>query len=286
MYDMRTSTVFPEVKLPVHSTTTVEIGDIVANPRVVETVQPVIDYIKGHLRDRRVDYDEWHKAIKFVLETAKSGELPLLMDVFFEHVVDDNTNTHTASTSSNVEGPYYVPDAPMLSNPGMMPMRPDEPGESLVFCGQVLSADGTPIGGAMVDVWHADATVPGSYSIVHEGQPHYNLRGRLVADDEGRFELRTIKPAPYPIPDQGPTGRLLNLLGRHSWRPAHIHVKVKADGYRPLTTQVYFVGGEFLDSDSAEAVKHDLIVALEHQAAEGHSHYLLRQDFRLARQSG
>ncbi len=267
-----------------HSTTTVEVGEIVANPRVVEVVEPLIDKIGDHLRETDVSYGEWHAAIDFLVQVAKTGELPLFLDTFFEYIVDENTNRGASGTASAVEGPYYVADAPMLENPGTMPQRPDEPGDTLVFWGLVTSTDGSPIGGALVDLWHADAVVPGTYSNVHEGQPDYNLRGRLVADAEGRFEVRTIMPAPYPIPDQGPTGRLLNMLGRHSWRPAHIHAKVSAAGYRPLTTQVYFAGGHFLDSDCVNGVKDELIQPLEVVNESGDTRSVLRHDFKLAPQ--
>lgn len=268
-----------------HSTTTVEVGEIVVNPRVLEVVEPLIDKIGDHLRATDVRYDEWHAAVNFLVQVAKTGELPLLLDAFFEYIVDDNTNNGAAGTASAVEGPYYVPDSPMLANPGTMPQRPDEAGDTLVFCGRVVSTDGTPIGGALVDLWHADATVPGTYSNVHEGQPEYNLRGRLVADSDGRFEVRTIMPAPYPIPDQGPTGRLFHMLGRHSWRPAHIHAKVSAEGYRPLTTQVYFAGGHFLDSDCVKSVKDELIEPLEVTTEDGDTRSVLRHDFMLAPQN-
>ncbi|MBV8966873.1 MAG: catechol 1,2-dioxygenase, partial [Mycobacteriaceae bacterium] len=177
-------------------------------------------------------------------------------------------------------GPYYVPGAPMLEPPCVLPQRPDEPGEPLNFSGTVTALDGEPIVGALLDIWQADATVPGSYSNIHPGQPDFNLRGKLRTDEQGRFELRTVRPAPYHIPDEGPTGRLLGVLGHHSWRPAHIHVKLTADGYGPLTTQLYFQGGEFLDSDVAGAVKDDLILQLEPAVDDGASR--LRYDFRLA----
>ena len=166
-----------------------------------------------------------------------------------------------------------------------MPQRPDEPGDPLVFSGAVTTPDGEPIVGALPDVWHSDATVPGTYSNIHPGQPAFQPPAAScgpttkASSSSRRFQL----PAPYPIPDQGPTGRLLNALGRHSWRPAHIHVKVSADGYQPLTTQLYFRGDEFLDSDAASAVKDQLIVPLEPAGKRARGpHLTLRYDFQLA----
>jgi catechol 1,2-dioxygenase len=267
---------------PMHSQTGVEIPGITANPRVVDVVQPLIDRVQDLIRERNVSYDEWHQAIHFMMDLANSREMPLLMDVFFEATVDAVASAAGASSTTAIEGPYYVPGAPMLEPPCVMPQRPDEPGEPLVFSGTVKAPDGKSIVGALLDVWHADATVPGTYSNIHPGQPDFNLRGKLHTDEQGRFELRTIRPAPYRIPDQGPTGRLLNALGRHTWRPAHIHIKLSADGYQPLTTQLYFQGDEFLDSDVASAVKDDLILPLQPAGSNGGSHLTLRYDFQLA----
>jgi catechol 1,2-dioxygenase len=265
-----------------HGTMTIGPGEIVADPRVVEVVQPIIDVIHQQITDKQVTYEEWHTAIQYMLRTAEAGELPLLMDAFFESTVDSVANTQSSASTSAIEGPYYVPDAPLLENPGVMPQRPDEPGDPLVYRGQVTSADGTPLPGALVDIWHADANVPGTYSNCHPGQPDFNLRGRVETDAEGRFHVRTIKPAPYPIPDQGPTGSLMNALGRHSWRPAHIHVKASAPGHRMLTTQIYFADGEFLDSDSCRAVKDELVVPLRSETSGGESCLVLEDDLRLA----
>ena len=228
-----------------HSETGVEIADITANPRVIEVVQPLLDRIQELIREKNVSYDEWHQAIKFMMDVANCGEVPLLM-AYFEATVDEVANAASVSSTTAIEGPYYVRGAPMLKPPCLMPQRPDEPGEPLVFFGTVKTPDGEPIVGALLDVWHADATVPGTYSNIDPGTPDFNLRGKLQTDEQGRFELRTIRPAPYRIPDQGPTGRLLNALGRHPWRPAHIHVKLSADGYQPVTKQLYFRGDDFL----------------------------------------
>ncbi len=264
-----------------HSQPGVELADIAPNPRVVDVVQPLIDRIQEVIRDKNVSYDEWHQAIHFMMDLADSGEVPLLM-AYFEATVDEVANVASVSSPTAIEGPYYVPGAPMLEPPYVMPQRPDEPGEPLVFAGTVRTPDGQPIADAVLDVWHADATVPGSYSNIHPGQPDFNLRGKLQTNEQGRFELRTIRPAPYRIPDQGPTGRLLQALGRHSWRPAHIHVKLSANGYQPLTTQLYFQGDEFLDSDVASAVKDDLILPLEPARSNRGTHLTLRYDFQLA----
>jgi catechol 1,2-dioxygenase len=109
-----------------------------------------------------------------------------------------------------------------------------------------------------VDIWHADAD--GYYSGFAPHIPDGNLRGVVVTDAQGNFEIRTVQPAPYQIPTDGPTGKLIEAAGWHPWRPAHLHLMVRADGHRTVTTQLYFAGGEWLDSDVAEATKPELVL--------------------------
>lgn len=141
----------------------------------------------------------------------------------------------------------------------MLPQREAEPGERLVFSGTVRSTDGSPLAGALVDVWQASAA--GEYSNFHPTVPEGNLRGRLTTDATGRFEFETIVPPSYAIPDAGATAQLLEALGRHLIRPGHIHFKVSHPSCRALTTQI-FEGDPFIDSDVVGAVKDSLVIAL------------------------
>ena len=122
----------------------------------------------------------------------------------------------------------------------------------------MLSSDGTPLADAILDVWHADAD--GLYSGFDPRLPEGILRGRVRTDGEGRYEVRTIVPAPYTIPLDGPTGRLCAAAGWSPWRPAHIHLIVSADDHEPLTTQLFIDSSDHLDNDVASAVKEELIV--------------------------
>ena len=180
---------------PTHSQTRIEDPDITANPRVVELIQPVIDRLQELIREKSVSYDEWHQAVRFVIDVADSGETPLLMDVFFEATVDAVADAASAASTTAIEGPFYVPGAPMLDPPCVMPGGPTS--RVTRWCSPARSPppDGEPIVGALPDVWHSDATVPGTYSNIHPGQPAFNLRGKLRTDDEGQFELETIRPA-------------------------------------------------------------------------------------------
>jgi catechol 1,2-dioxygenase len=144
-----------------------------------------------------------------------------MLDVFLSQTVDDVNFAAQGGTESNVEGPFYVPDAQLLERPYVLPMRDGEPGERLVFSGTVRTPDGSPLAGAVVDVWQASAA--GEYANFHPTVPAGNLRGRLAADDLGRFEFETIVPPSYGIPDTGATAQLLESMGRHLIRPGHIH---------------------------------------------------------------
>ena len=231
------------------------------NPRVAEVFSDMLEAVATVIQRRSVTYEEYREVGGFLEEVAKQGEVPLLMDVFLGVVVDDANYTANGGTESNVEGPFYIPDAPILQPPYVLPRRDNEPGETLVVSGAVESLDGTPLAGAMLDVWQANGA--GEYSHFHPGVPDFNLRGRFTTDSEGRFEVRTVVPVAYEIPKEGPTGRLLNALGRQFFRPAHLHVKLSHPSYQPLTTQIYFEGDAYLQSDVARAVKDELVVKLE-----------------------
>jgi len=209
-------------------------------------------------RSSRSSYDEYNALKAWLIGVGEDGEWPLFLDVFVEHVVEEVAARTQEGTKGSILGPYYLPDAQRLPAQATLPMRDDEKGTRLLFSGQVRDVDGTPLGGAEVDIWQADDE--GYYSGFAPHIPDGNLRGVVVTDDEGRFEITTIQPAPYQIPTDGPTGKLIQAAGWHPWRPAHLHLMVRASGHRTVTTQLYFAGGEWLDSDVAEATKPELIL--------------------------
>jgi catechol 1,2-dioxygenase len=212
--------------------------------------------------------------------------------VFLSPTVDDVSSLANGGTESNVEGPFYISDVALLEPPYVLPQRLDEGGKVLFFSGSVRSTEGTELSGALLDVWQSDCA--GEYSNIHPGVPDGNLRGRLSADKQGRFEFRTVVPVPYEIPKQGATGMLLETLGRSAFRPAHIHVKLSHPTCRPLTTQIYFEGDPWLAADVVEAVKPELITRLEHHDAQsdarsrglGRSYWSCSYDFVLSSQLG
>ena len=237
--------------------------------RLATILDDVVDSLRDVITRHRVTWDEYRVATDWLTSAGQQPfEIPLLLDVFLSPTVDDVDSPDDGGTESNVEGPFYIPDTPLLSRPYVLPRRPDEPGEVLVFTGSVTSTDGTPLAHALVDVWQDNGA--GEYSYFHPGVPENNLRGRLVTDADGRFELETVLPVPYEIPKQGAVGQLLAAIGRTAFRPAHVHFKVTHESARPLTTQVYFAGDPWLDSDVVVGAVKDALVTAVVWRVDGH----------------
>jgi catechol 1,2-dioxygenase len=235
----------------------------VSPERVSAVVRAVLQGVHEAIRDNDVTYPEFQAAKAWLIAVGEGGEWPLFLDVFVEHVIEEVAARSQQGTKGSILGPYYLPGAQRFTARATLPMRPDEKGTALLFAGQVRDLEGNPIAGAELDIWQADEQ--GYYSGFAPDIPEGNLRGVVVTDEEGRFEINTIQPAPYQIPTDGPTGKLITAAGWHPWRPAHLHLIVRASGHRPITTQLYFQGGEYLDSDVAEATKPELVLAPQDQ---------------------
>lgn len=238
-------------------------GGTASAERIATVVRAVLDGVHEAIRTHEVSYSEFQAAKQWLMDVGEGGEWPLLLDVFVEHEVEAVAARSQQGTKGSILGPYYLPEAPKLPSVTALPTRPDEQGTPLVFAGQVRDTAGEPVAGAELDLWQADDQ--GYYSGFAPHIPDGNLRGVVVTDDQGRFEVATIQPAPYQIPTDGPTGSLIEAAGWHPWRPAHLHLIVRAPGYRPITTQLYFEGGEWLDSDVAEATKPELVLSPQQQ---------------------
>jgi len=227
--------------------------------RVSKLAGEAIAAINEVIRHNKVTYAEYDMLKSWLIQVGEDGEWPLFLDVWVEHVVEEVANADRQGSKGTIEGPFYVPGAPQFTAEGIVPMRADEPGTPLLFQGQVTNVAGSPLPGATVEIWHADAN--GFYSQFAPGLPEWNLRAVFIADDEGRFKIHTKQPAPYQIPTDGSCGKLIAAAGWHAWRPAHLHVKVSAPGHQLITSQLYFQGGEHLGDDVASAVKPELVLA-------------------------
>lgn len=217
-------------------------------------VQSVNDLAEQH----ELTYEEFNILKAWLIQVGEDGEWPLWLDVFLEHTVEDIATRDRKGSKGSIEGPYYVPDAPTIQSPATMPMREDEKGTALLFTGSVKDVAGNPLPDATVELWHADED--GYYSQFAPNIPQWNLRGTVVVDSAANYEINTVQPAPYQIPTDGATGKMIAAADWHAWRPAHLHVRVKAPGYQDLTQQLYFPGDVHNDDDIANAVKPELML--------------------------
>lgn len=224
----------------------------------------------------------------------RRNETQLLCDIVgLESLVDEITSkmlaTSNSETPSAILGPFYRHDAPLLPNGSsiVQNLSPSVPwyeqavADSAFVTGRVLSSSGPPIKGATVDVWHSAPN--GLYEQQDESQPDMNFRGRFETDAEGRYAFYALRPVPYPIPDDGPAGRLLALLDRHPYRPGHIHFIVAAPGFRALTTQLYDDRDEYIAKDAVFAVKDELVVKFAPREGDPNARWSLEYDFVLGR---
>lgn len=233
-----------------------------ANPRIREVSEALIRHLHAFIREIRPTEAEWAAGIRFLTETghmcsATRQEFILLSDTLGVSMLVDAINHPNANgtTETTVFGPFYVtpPEFPDGADMGSSFV-----GDPMFVEGTVRSVKGTPIAGALVDLWHSDAA--GFYDVQRLSEhPNYAGRGRFRTDAQGHFRVWTTRPAPYPIPDDGPVGSMLRAQGRHPYRPEHIHFMIQAPGYRTLVTHVFASGGEYLDSDVVFGVKSALI---------------------------
>ncbi|MEB3048877.1 catechol 1,2-dioxygenase [Mycolicibacter sp. MYC123] len=243
--------------------------------RVDMLAREVLDAVHATIRRHRVSYDEYNALKAWLIQVGADGEWPLFLDVWVEHVIEEVATSGRQGNKGSIEGPYYVPDAPERGARGAVPMRPEEKGRPLVWQGTITGTDGKPLAGK-VELWHADSD--GFYSQYAPGLPEWNLRGTFCTGADGRFEITTIRPAPYQIPTDGACGKLIAAAGWHAWRPAHLHVKVSAPGHELLTAQLYFPGDPHNDDDVATAVKPELML---NPVEQPDGSFTLRYDFVL-----
>jgi catechol 1,2-dioxygenase len=233
-------------------------GAATSKERVDTLATEVLTAIHDVIRRHGVTYAEYDALKAWLIQVGEDGEWPLFLDVWVEHVVEEVANADRKGSKGTIEGPYYVPNAPELPAEATLPMRDDEPGTPLAFKGQVRDLDGNGIPGAKIEIWHADDL--GFYSQYAPGLPEWNLRGTVIADENGNYVIHTKQPAPYQIPTDGSCGKLIAAAGWHAWRPAHLHLKVSAPGKELITTQLYFPGDPHNDDDIASAVKPELML--------------------------
>lgn len=235
------------------------------NPRLIELMTSLVKHAHAFVREARPTEAEWSAGLDFLVRVGhicdeRRNEFILLSDMLgLTSAVDEvNFPGIEGATPSSVEGPFHAA-APVRANGDWIARGPErDRGEVMVVRGHVTDVTGNPVAGATIDVWQADDA--GHYDSQDPEQELGNLRGLFLADAQGAFWFRSVRPSSYPVPTDGPVGPLLTAMGRHPMRPAHIHVRIEAPGYRTITTHIFVAGDPYLESDAAFAVKDDLIV--------------------------
>ena len=241
------------------------------DPRLKQILGALVTHLHDFVRETRLTEDEWMQGIRFLTDTgqtcsAQRQEFILLSDTLGVSMltVALNQARPAGATEATVFGPFHVDDAPAL--PAGADLARGAPGEPLFVDIEVVGLDGEPVAGAEVDVWQADAE--GLYDVQRpELGTERRARGVLRTDAAGRTRFRSVVPTSYPVPTDGPVGRMLLASGRHPWRPAHVHFLIRAAGYRTLTTHIFRDGDPYLDSDVVFGVRSSLIGRFEHHAS-------------------
>ncbi len=247
------------------------------NPRLKAVMNSLITHLHAFIRETELTQEEWAAGIQFLTRTGqmcddKRQEFILLSDITGVTMLVDAINHRMpdGATESTIFGPFYREGAPEL--PMGATISQDHRGEPVVVSGRVLSTDGTPIPNALLDIWETNEN--GLYEQQDPEQPDMNLRGKFRTDSEGRYCFVGIKPVSYSIPADGPVGQLLRALGRHPFRPAHIHLLISAEGFVPVTTHLFVKGDPYLDSDAVFGTKDSLVVDfIRHESAEEAAQY-------------
>lgn len=234
-----------------------------SDERASEVMIKLIQTLHDYIREVNLTHAEWEAALQFLRAvgdktTDHRDEFMLLSDVTgASSLVDILVGlTSPEATAASPRGPYYLPNAPLVEQ-GALICRENEPGTPIIFKGSVVDLEGRAIKGALLDIWHnADS---GYYSNEDDTQDDMNNRGRIYADENGEFRVRTIRPQPYSIPMDGPVGDLMKAFDRSPWRSAHLHVIVSADGFEPITTELFFSDCEYIDTDAVAGVRSSLV---------------------------
>jgi protocatechuate 3,4-dioxygenase beta subunit len=231
--------------------------------RFRELMQALTRHLHAFALEVGLTQEEWSAAMQALADSGRitnesRSEFILWSDgLGLSMLVDAIANPKPpGATESTIVGPFWSADAPLREHGAAIF---DEPpvGEPALVHGRVLDLEGEPIAGAEIDVWQNDADE--LYAVQRAEGPDDHLRGRFLTREDGSYAFVGVRPVVYPIPTDGPAGRMLDATGRHPWRPAHLHMIVTAPGYERLTTHFFDAESDYLDSDAVFAVKPSLV---------------------------
>lgn len=266
-----------------------------ADPRLARVMTVLVRKLHEAVRELELTQAEWEYGIGFLTRTGqicdeRRQEFILLSDTLGISMLVDAINNRApeGSTQSTVQGPFHVA-APPRAEPGANIDTLPGGGEAMYVDVNILDLEGRPLGGAEVDVWHSDES--GFYDVQYGADAALTRRARFAVPADGRLAFWSSLPAKYPIPDDGPVGQMLEAVGRHPWRPAHLHFWVRAAGHKELVTHIFVRESEYLESDAVFGVKASLIDEFPRQppgiAPDGRvmatPYRTLNWDFRLPR---
>ncbi|MEU1535862.1 dioxygenase [Streptomyces fagopyri] len=232
------------------------------DPRLAEILNSLVHHLHAFVRDVELTEEEWAAGVDFLTRTGRTctptrQEFILLSDVLgVTMLVDALSNRRSVkATQNSVLGPYFREDRPEHSDAA--DISGGLPGTPLFFEGRVVDREGAPVPGAGVDVWHSDAD--GHYDMEVPGRTDPAMRALFRTDETGHFGFRSIRPASYPIPGDGPVGELMSATSRSLMRPAHVHVLITAPGFQRVTTMLFPSDDLYLDTDPVFGVKQSLL---------------------------
>lgn len=236
----------------------------IADPRLREIMVSLISHLHAFAREVHLTEEEFQQAVGYLValgqRTTDTHNEAVLMSgsLGFSTLICllNNGNNGQTETTANLLGPFWRMHSPRTENGGSI-VRSPTPGPALFVTCTVRDEAGQPVAGAEVDVWHSSPE--GLYEQQDPTQAEMNLRGQFTTDAEGRFGFRSVKPAGYPIPIDGPVGELLRAAGRHNMRPAHLHFLIVKPGFKTLISQIYVKGDPHLDTDVQFGVTRALV---------------------------
>jgi len=233
------------------------------DPRLEQVMSVLVKHLHAAVKEIEPTHEEWFAAIRFLTETGQMcnewrQEYILLSDILGVSMLVDAINHRRpiGATPNTILGPFYVANAPEYENGANICL--DGKGEPLIVAGRVNDLVGKPIPNAKLEVWQTNDD--GFYDVQQKGiQPDSNLRGVFTSDNDGGYSFKSVKPRHYPIPSDGPVGKLLGAMGRHPNRAAHLHFIVTAPGYEPVITHIFTPDCPYLPEDAVFGVKSELI---------------------------
>ncbi|KAL3468142.1 Intradiol ring-cleavage dioxygenase [Aspergillus heterothallicus] len=262
----------------------IRINSLCEDERMKYVLERLVTHLHDFARETRLSSQEWMTGLKFLTEVGQictdvRQEYILLSDVLGLSILVDSIDhpKPSGSTEGTVLGPFHTHEAEELPAGGSMSKDPE--GEPLLVVCTIRDTNGAPVEGVKIDIWETDST--GHYDVQHAGREGPDGRCVMHSDKEGVFWFNAITPVPYPIPHDGPVGRLLKKLGRHPYRPSHMHFMFEKPGFDHLITALYLRNDPFETSDAVFGVKDSLVVSLGRAGPEYASKYGVSEDHKL-----